>query len=173
MKYKHISEPADGDVITLNEDSSLHRSRSRSFPSRGRRHRYRCQPGHAESGRGSGGKSLWRQTPDRVDADLRRREIDRDLRRKPMVAGRDAACVAQVCRLDKGAADDTDWRRHPLAECVDSPDARSVRLCAPDSLLHRRVDANERFRFGGHGRIPRKHRGHLRQGSNGQLARSR
>ena len=62
-------------------DHSLHR---------GRRHRRRHHAGDAEGGRRRGEESLRRQEEDRLDGDVRRREVAQDLRRERLAARRDA-----------------------------------------------------------------------------------
>ena len=69
--------------------------------------------------------------------------------------------LKQLRRIDQGTTNDTHGRRHTLAECFDSPDARSLRLCTTDTLFPGCLDADEGIRPGRHGRFSREHRRHL------------
>ena len=63
----------------------------------------------------------------------------------------------------KGPLTTPDRRRHPLPERGPAPDARPLRLPAARALVQGRALARAPPRAGGHGDLPREHRGHLRR----------
>ena len=71
--------------------------------------------------------------------------------------------VPRVSRRHQGPADHAGRRRHPLAQRRAAADARSLRLPAAGALVQGRALAGEAPGEGGHGDLPREHRGHLRR----------
>jgi hypothetical protein len=63
----------------------------------------------------------------------------------------------------KGPADHADRWWDPLPQRGPPPDPRPLRLPAPGAVVHRRTLAGAPPREGGHGHLPREHRGHLRR----------
>ena len=108
-----------------------------------------------------GREGLRRQAQDRLDGGARRREGVRP--RRQLAARRDGRRVPRVPRRHQGPADHAGRRRHPLAQRGAAPDARPLRLPAPGALVPGRALAGEAAREGGHGDLPREHRGHLRR----------
>ena len=128
---------------------------------RGRRHRSRHlarERARAGCGRAEG---LRRPAQDHLDGGLCRREGQSP--QEHLAAGRDRRGLPRIPRVDQGPADDADRRRHPLAECRAAPDARPLRLPASGALVQGRPLPGARAREGGHGDLPREHRGHLRR----------
>ena len=80
-----------------------------------------------------------------------------------LAARRDGRGLPRVPRRHQGPAHHADRRRHPLAERRAAPDARPLRLPAPGALVQGRALARQAPREGGHGDLPREHRGHLRR----------
>ena len=80
-----------------------------------------------------------------------------------LAARRDRRGVPRVPGRHQGPAHHADRRRHPLAERGAAPDARPLRLPAAGALVQGRALAGEAPREGGHGDLPREHRGHLRR----------
>ena len=69
----------------------------------------------------------------------------------------------EYLRRHQGTADDAGRRRHPVAQRRAAPAARSLRLPAAGSLVQGRAVAGQASGEGGHGDLPREHRGHLRR----------
>ncbi len=101
------------------------------------------------------------QAQDPLDGGLRRAEIERPLQH--LAARRDRRGLPRVPGVDQGTAHDSDRRRNPLPERRAAPDARSLRLSAARALVQGRALARQGARQGGHGDLPREHRGHLRR----------
>ena len=79
-----------------------------------------------------------------------------------LAARRHRRGVQGISRRHQRPAHHARRRRHPLAQRRAAPDARPLRLPAPRAMVHRRAVARETPGEGGHGHLPRKHRGHLR-----------
>ena len=80
-----------------------------------------------------------------------------------LAARRDRRGVPRLSGRHQGPADHAGRRRHPLAQRRPAADARPLRLPAPGALVQGRALAGEAPREGGHGDLPREHRGHLRR----------
>ena len=124
------------------------------------------------------GPDIWRASRPRVRRRRRRRPTaaSKKIAWKEVFAGEKAfdkfnnwlpdetvEAFQQVPRRHQGPADDARRRRHPLAQRRAAADARPLRLPAPGAILHRRALAGEAPGEGGHGDLPREHRGHLRR----------
>ena len=82
---------------------------------------------------------------------------------RQLAAGRHGRGVQGISRRHQRPAHHARRRRHPLAQRRAAPDARPLRLPAPGAMVHRRAVAGEASGEGGHGHLPREHRGHLRR----------
>ena len=105
-------------------------------------------------------KAYGGKTQDVLVRGLRRRERSRQVRQ--LAAGRHGRGVQGISRRHQRPAHHAGRRRHPLAQRRAAPDARPLRLPAPGAIFHGRALAREASGEGGHGHLPRKHRGHLR-----------
>src|SRR5438270_10450256 len=133
-------------------DHSLHR---------GRRHRRRYHAGDAQGGGCGGTEGLRRQEEDRLDGDVRRREVVPRLRRERLAARGDVAGGEGVRGLDQGPAHHAGGRRHPLDQRRVAPGARPVRVPAAGALVQGCALAAEGAGEGRHGDLSRELRGHL------------
>ena len=162
--YQHVKVPAAGAKITVNSGLQPQRAGQADHPLyRRRRHGCRHHAGDDQGGRRGGGQGVRRQAQDPLDGDLRRREVDQDLRSRRLAAGGDAGHRQGLRGLDQGSADHAGRRRHPLAQRRAAAGARPVRLPASGALLQGRAVAAEGAGEGRHGDLPRELGGHLRR----------
>ena len=145
MAYKHIKVPSNGEKIRVNKDFSLSVPDQPIIPYiEGDGTGVDITPVMLKVVDAAVQKAYGGKTQDRLDGNVRRREVLQGLRRERLAAGRNARSGQGVRGVDQGAADHAGRRRHPLAQRRAAPGARSLRLPAPGALLQGRAQPRSR-----------------------------
>ena len=164
MAYQHIKIPSGGEKIKVNKDFSLSVPDNPIIPYiEGDGTGVDITPVMLKVVDAAVKKAYGGKTQDRLDGDVRRREVLQGVRRERVAARGDAGGGEGIRGLDQGAAHHAGRRRHPLDQRGAAPGARPLRLPAAGALVQGRALAAQGARGRRHGDLPRELGGHLRR----------